>query len=271
MPALTCLGMQWKEHRSTKYSWMMILEILCSLRCTHQARVQEQNRTLTEGFGGVAMKNGTKYAFQIAASNAQGIGPLSSKLEMVPRPKYLSSLNNLQGNAGDGIVTLTWNATRNATDYIIFRREHVPAPGQEGSFSELMNQDEVCLDRLCSYKDMTPSNGTVYDYKVKAVMVIDLEGAEPVTARVDNAIQEMLAPQALTSFQVAISHSVDNTIAGGGRVTLTINPPRALPMGLTIQRYKIEILDATEAPINENGIPIILYTRGNGIVTYIGA
>ena len=235
----------------------------------------KQNRTLMEGLGGVAMKNGTKYAFQIAASNAQGLGPLSDKLEMVPRPEHLSSLNNLSANTGDGQVTLTWNATPLATDYIVFRK--LTTEGEE-SFRELPNQNAHLLRTsnvgMCSdagdyrYEDTTPSNGTSYDYKVKAVMVIDLEGAATVTAADDNAVQRMIIPQMLTTSQVIVCHKIDNSLPSGGQVTLTIGPPQSTPMGVTITGYKIEVLDIAEAPINENGMPIILYETGSGMVTY---
>jgi hypothetical protein len=123
-----------------------------------------------EAVGNVLFYNDTDvindglYAYQVRAENGVGEGEWSQEVNATPTASSVpSSPQNLEASAGDGQITLTWDAPSDdggspITNYNIYRGN---TPESEEFHTELQN--------VTSYTDSGLTNDQTYYYKITAV------------------------------------------------------------------------------------------------------
>ncbi|MDD1768254.1 MAG: fibronectin type III domain-containing protein, partial [Methanomassiliicoccales archaeon] len=109
-----------------------------------------------------SVSNGQTYYYQVSAENSMGEGPKSSEVSATPAT-IPTVPQNLQSEAGDSYVLLTWIAPvddggSDVTNYLVYR-------GNASSSVALL----VTLGNVLSYNDTSVSNGIAYQYRVSAV------------------------------------------------------------------------------------------------------
>ncbi|HME52518.1 MAG TPA: fibronectin type III domain-containing protein [Candidatus Lokiarchaeia archaeon] len=116
-------------------------------------------------FTDTSVKNGQIYYYKITAVNATGEGALSNEACATPFASITlpSSPRNLQATAGNGQVTLSWQAPANnggsaIMGYKIYRGS---STGDETYLSTIAN--------VTTYMDKNVTNGQTYYYKISAV------------------------------------------------------------------------------------------------------
>jgi fibronectin type 3 domain-containing protein len=112
-----------------------------------------------------AVTNGITYYYQVTALNALGEGPKSNEASATPSTgqKPPSEPEKLLANAGDGLISVSWNppisdGNSSITNYRIYRGT---APGGEAFLLEIGN--------TTMHNDIGLMNGQIYYYKVSAV------------------------------------------------------------------------------------------------------
>jgi len=106
---------------------------------------------------------GTEYYYAVSALNAKGEGARSNAI-MMSTSSVPSAPNNLEAEAGDAKVTLSWDAPTDdggspITGYVIYRGT------SEGAVSTVL----VTLGNVNTYTDDDVVNGQTYWYKISAV------------------------------------------------------------------------------------------------------
>lgn len=147
------------------------------------------------GYLDPALINGTRYYYQVSASNAQGEGPRSAEASATPQASFdtPSAPRNLNAIPGDGRVDLTW-----------------APPAVEGGApvsNYTVYRDGVLLVKLgtvTQHADTGLVNGQTYSYEVSASNSIG-EGPKSAAFSAMPATQPG-APQGLTA--VASNHNV---------------------------------------------------------------
>ena len=168
------------------------------------------------------LTNGQSYTYSIKAVNANGDSPFSNSVSAMPSGVPFAP-TNLVANAGDGQVTLTWDAPNNGgsdiTGYKIIRND--------GTFDiSFISTDLVNL----VYTDTGLTNGESYTYSIKAVNANgDGASSSPVSR---TPTGNAFAPQNL------------QYIEGDGKVTLTWDAP-SNNGGSAITGYRIIRNDGT--------------------------
>jgi hypothetical protein len=116
-------------------------------------------------YNDTSVTNGVDYTYTVSAQNSLGWGVNSSSVSATPlqTPVPPSAPANLQVTAGDGVVTLTWQApeqigTSAITGYKIYRGTSSGAETYLGS-----------VGNVTTFTDTGLTNGQVYFYKVEAV------------------------------------------------------------------------------------------------------
>jgi fibronectin type 3 domain-containing protein len=106
------------------------------------------------------LKNGTTYFYNVAANNSVGISPDSNEVSVTPAASATvpPAPTGLAATAGNGSVSLTWNASAGATSYSVYRGT---APGAEGT-------TPIGTTTSTSFTNTGLTNGTAYYYKVTA-------------------------------------------------------------------------------------------------------
>jgi fibronectin type 3 domain-containing protein len=114
--------------------------------------------TTTTAYTDATAKNGTKYFYELSASNASGESAHSAEVSATPTaPQQAPSApTNLAAVGGNAQVALTWSASTGATGYNIKRG---PSSGAE---------TQLATSTTASYTDSTAKNGTKYFYVVSA-------------------------------------------------------------------------------------------------------
>jgi fibronectin type 3 domain-containing protein len=109
-----------------------------------------------------AVVAGSTYYYKVRAVNGQGEGPFSNEVSVTVGAVPTAPLN-MEATAGNGTVTLTWEAPEDdggwtITGYKVYRGT------SEGSLSLL-----ATLGNVTTYLDSSVTNGQTYYYKVSAV------------------------------------------------------------------------------------------------------
>ena len=122
----------------------------------------------TTTFTDTGLTNGKRYFYNVAANNAVGISPDSNEVSTTPAGAAAppATPTGLTATAGNGTVSLTWNASSGATGYSIFRGT---APGAEGATA-------VGTSTTASFTDPGLTNGTTYYYTVAATNSVGSSG-----------------------------------------------------------------------------------------------
>jgi hypothetical protein len=111
-------------------------------------------------FTDAGLTNGTTYYYKVTAANSAGESGQSNEASAIPQLSLPAAPSSLTATAGNGQVTLTWNATSGAISYNIYRST---IPGGEGTNSYWNGV------KTTSFTDAGLSNGTTYYYQVTAV------------------------------------------------------------------------------------------------------
>lgn len=108
------------------------------------------------------LNNGDTYEYRVSASNAHGEGPWSDGVRVRPLPPLPPKVTGLTAQAGDGKVTLSWNAPAPGVWYIV---EHRNATAN-GKFTPTPT-----LSGNTTWTHILLNNGDTYEYKVRATNV----------------------------------------------------------------------------------------------------
>jgi predicted phage tail protein len=115
----------------------------------------------TTMFTDSGLTNGTTYFYNVAAVNSVGTSPDSNEVSVIPINNGAPSVpGGVSAAAGNGQVTVSWNASSGATSYNLFRST---ASGGEGA------TPIVSGIAATSFTNTGLINGTAYFYKVAAV------------------------------------------------------------------------------------------------------
>jgi fibronectin type 3 domain-containing protein len=122
----------------------------------------------TTTFTDTGLTSGKTYFYNVAANNAVGISPDSNEVSATPAaaPAPPAAPTGLTATAGNGTVSLTWNANSGATGYSVFRGT---APGAEGATA-------VGTSTTATFTDTGLTNGTTYYYTVTATNSVGSSG-----------------------------------------------------------------------------------------------
>lgn len=130
----------------------------------------------------LSVLNGTTYYYVI--NTVRNSTQSANSLEVSAKPNPLPSVPTaLAAAAGNGRVSLTWNAVAIADSYRIFRKP------SGGSFSQ------IAASVVAAYLDTSAVNGTTYSYYVQSV---NGEGASSNSSQV-NAIPKLTPPTGFTA------------------------------------------------------------------------
>jgi fibronectin type 3 domain-containing protein len=113
----------------------------------------------TTSYTNTGLTNGTTYYYVVSALNQAGEGANSAVVSVEPVPPAPAAPTNLTVVQGNGLATLTWDASATATSYNIVR-SLIP-----GGFDTVVATNVTAL----SYTDTGLTNGTTYYYSVVAV------------------------------------------------------------------------------------------------------
>ena len=114
----------------------------------------------TTSFTDTGLTNGTTYYYVVSASNSAGESPNSAPVSATPTaggPTVPAAPTGLTATAGNGQVTLAWNASAGATSYTVKR-----ATTSGGPYTN------VATVTTTSFTDTGLTNGTTYYYVVSA-------------------------------------------------------------------------------------------------------
>jgi fibronectin type 3 domain-containing protein len=115
----------------------------------------------TTMFTDSGLTNGTTYFYNVAAVNGAGTSPDSNEVSVIPINNGPPSIpGGVSAAAGNGQVTVSWNASSGATSYNLFRST---ASGGEGA------TPIVSGIAATSFTNTGLVNGTAYFYRVAAV------------------------------------------------------------------------------------------------------
>ena len=114
-------------------------------------------------YADTAVTNGVRYYYQVSAASAVGQGPRSNEVSSTPVGRPSAPLS-VQASAGDGEITLTWQAPASdggstITSYGIYR----------GASSSILSLLASVAVNILAYTDLGLTNGFVYYYQVTAV------------------------------------------------------------------------------------------------------
>ena len=169
------------------------------------------------------LTNGQTYFYKVSAENSQGEGPLSTEASSTPTLPATppSAPRNLQATAGDGSVTLNWEAPANdgglpILAYLVYR-------GTTQNGETFLAGAGLTL----TFTDLTVTNGVTYYYKVTATNAIgESPRSNEASATPSPPASAPGAPQGLT------------VTAGDATVSLSWSPPSS-DGGSPITNYKI--------------------------------
>jgi fibronectin type 3 domain-containing protein len=166
------------------------------------------------------LANGTRYYYQVTATNVAGESARSNERWGTPSTVAPEAPTNPVANGGYRSVVLTWNAPSSdggspVTGYKVFRGI------SSGSLTNIAN-----LGNSLSYTDQNLANGTRYYYQVSAVNGMG-EGARTVELSAMTSAVVPTQPMGLAAIAV-----------GGGNISLTWSAP-ASEGGSAVTDYRI--------------------------------
>jgi uncharacterized protein (DUF1800 family)/fibronectin type 3 domain-containing protein len=118
---------------------------------------------LTPPFVDTGLVNNTTYYYKVAAVNANGVGAKSSQASAKPVPPPIPGApSGFTAVPGNGVITLNWSSTTNATSYNLYRGTKSGQTGDTPFMSGIT---------ALTFLDTALTNGTTYYYKLAAVGV----------------------------------------------------------------------------------------------------
>jgi autotransporter-associated beta strand protein len=112
----------------------------------------------TNSYTDTGLTNGLIYYYVVAATNSSGIGPQSAEVIASLSTAPPLTPTGLAAVPGDSVVSLSWNASPGATNYIL-----LISTNSDGSNSNLVFTPNT------SFLNMGLNNGTTYYYAVSAI------------------------------------------------------------------------------------------------------
>ncbi|MDX8031409.1 DUF5005 domain-containing protein [Lentzea sp. BCCO 10_0856] len=146
------------------------------------------------------LANGTTYEFRVTAANASGESTPSTVASARPMPPLPAAASGLSAVAGDGKVTLNWNASPSPS--VMYWIEYRAG----GNWTRLQYPLSTC----CAFTVERLANGTTYQFRVFAA---NLSG--------DGAPSNVASARPMPPLPAAASGL--SAVAGDGRVTLNWN------------------------------------------------
>ncbi|GAA3401468.1 fibronectin type III domain-containing protein [Paenibacillus hodogayensis] len=148
------------------------------------------------------LTNGTTYTFTVVAQNAKGDSPPSASTSATPTNPPAEAPVLQSSAAGDGHVTLVWNAVAGSTGYKVYQSV------ESGSYGSEMT---TVSGNVYSYTATGLFNGTTYYFVVKATN----PGGDSTASNEASATPQVASPGAPV---------LQAPVAGNGQVTLSWNP-----------------------------------------------
>jgi len=177
-------------------------------------------------YGDSGLTNGTTYFYKVVADNVAGPSPASDEMSATPLPPLPPAPTNLAVMNGDALVTLSWLAAANASDYRVYRSTS-PSAVTTGTL--------ITTVTALSYTNLALTNGATYYY---AVVATNLAGA-------GSASNEVTA-KPLPPLPVAPTNVT--AIVGDGQIALTWSAVN----GAT----GYNIFSGTSAGVSIAGVPV---------------
>lgn len=170
------------------------------------------------------LKYGQSYVYRVRAlSSKGGIGPFSAEARVVPLLS-LAAPKNVVAQAGDGLITLGWNAVTTKADgsrHDGFIGYNVYRGAEAGRYGENpVNKEPV---RTNSYKDSSAVNDTTYYYIIRSV-----DSPAPPWRESLNSEEASAAPKDMTPPERPEGLTV---VPGVGRIFLTWNESKERDLG----------------------------------------
>ena len=177
----------------------------------------------------MGLTNGTTYFYYVTAVNSFGESANSKEASAIPNPpvQIPPVPTGLQAAAGDSQVTLTWNASANATQYHVKR-----ATVSGGPYTQ------VGTPTTPTYTDVGLTNATTYYYVVSA---IDSAGESA------NSLEVNATPTTATTPPPAPTGVVAN--AGNTQITITWNA------SANATSYQVKRATVNGGPYTQTGAP----------------
>ena len=117
--------------------------------------------TITETtYTDTGVSNNITYRYTVRAANVAGESGDSDEVTVVPNPPIPAIPANLSATAGDGQVSLSWEAADNAAEYRVYR-----ADTTSGALTRIASGTTITET---AYTDTQVTNNTVYRYTVRA-------------------------------------------------------------------------------------------------------
>lgn len=137
-----------------------------------------------------AVTNGTTYYYVVTATNQFGESGYSNEVSATPTTGPPAPPNNLTASGGNAVVSLSWNASFNASGYNIYR-----STTNGGPYSSLTTGVTGT-----SYNDASVTNGTTYYYVLTATNSYGESGYSNQASATPEAPQPPPAPTDLQAY-----------------------------------------------------------------------
>ena len=149
----------------------------------------------------------------ITATNATGTGSASLAFTINPAPAVPAAPTNLTGAAGNGQVSLNWNASAGAVSYNIYRG---PSAGGEATAPLATNLTTT------TFTDTSAANGVAYFYKVAAVNSAGVSGLSNESSAIPAAGSQVAVYQIDSGSTAGVApFTADKFFTNGGAKTST--------------------------------------------------
>ena len=150
----------------------------------------EDTGSTDTGYTDKSAQKGVEYQYRVSARNEAGAGEASEWVNTEPAsettPEPTDRLHGLRAVAGEGVVTLTWNAPDDANSVFNYRiLRHRPEEGEP----EPLVYVEYTNSRATSFTDTAVEPGVLYVYRVQAADAFGYLGEASVRRRYGCRVQ----------------------------------------------------------------------------------
>ncbi|TBL79469.1 S-layer homology domain-containing protein [Paenibacillus thalictri] len=197
----------------------------------------------------VNLTNGTTYYFAVKAGNASGESPYSNEANATPQAELPGTPTLAPAVAGNGQVSLTWNAATNAAGYNIYQRTATGTYGTPAATVNGATYSETVSGVTYSKVVSGLSNGTTYYFVVRATQ----SGVEGASSNEVSAV-----PITVSGAPTAVQ-----AVAGNGQAIVSFSVPSD-DGGSAITSYEVTSVPEAIVAVG-SASPIVVGGLTNGV------